>query len=75
MAIPNRQIGWSQKANLLWEISKQLERLTQVAGSIVINPTPPTTTTTTTNNLPGNYLSTENNDQLITESGDFIILN
>lgn len=78
MAIPNKQIGWSQRANLLWEISKQLERLTQVAGSIVINPTPPTpptSTTTTTSSLPGNYLSTENNDQLITENGDFIILN
>lgn len=74
MAIPNKQIGWSQRANLLWEISKQLERLTQVAGSIVINPTPLTTTTTTTS-LPGDYLSTENNDQLITENGDFIILN
>jgi hypothetical protein len=73
MAIPNRQIGWSQKANLLWEISKQLERLTQVAGSVVINPI---TTTTTTTNLPGiNNLSTENNDLLITEGGDFIILN
>ena len=64
MAIPNRQIGWSQRANLLWEISKQLERLTQVAASIVIAPVD------TASNL-----STENNNQLITESGDFIILN
>lgn len=29
MAIPNRQIGWSQEANLLHEISKQLDRLTK----------------------------------------------
>lgn len=36
MAIPNRQIGWSNKANLLWQISKQLERLTQVAGNVII---------------------------------------
>ena len=36
MAIPSRQIGWSAKANLLWEISKQLEILTQVAGNVVI---------------------------------------
>jgi len=28
MAIPSRQIGWSTQANLLWQISKQLERLT-----------------------------------------------
>ena len=38
MAIPSRQIGWSAKANLLWEISKQLEILTQVAGNVVIAP-------------------------------------
>lgn len=26
MAIPSRQIGWSTESNLLWEISKQLEK-------------------------------------------------
>lgn len=45
MAIPSRQIGWGTEDNLLWQISKQLERLTCVTaggcGSI-------TTTTTTT---------------------------
>lgn len=43
MAIPSRQIGWSTKSNLLWEISKQLEALTGVIGRSI-----PTTTTTTT---------------------------
>ena len=43
MGIPSKQIGWSQEANLLWEIARKLERLIQVAG-----PTSPTTTTTTT---------------------------
>jgi hypothetical protein len=38
MAIPNRQIGWSTKSNLLWQISKQLERLAQVAGNVYIGP-------------------------------------
>lgn len=38
MAIPSRQIGWSTKANLLWEISKQLELMTQVAGNVIITP-------------------------------------
>lgn len=28
MAIPSRQIGWSTQDNLLWEISKQLEKST-----------------------------------------------
>ena len=27
MSVPNKQIGWSQEANLLWEISKQLDKL------------------------------------------------
>jgi hypothetical protein len=42
MAIPSRQIGWSTKSNLLWQISKQLEYLTGILykGG--------TTTTTTT---------------------------
>lgn len=39
MAIPSQQIGWSQKAKLLWQISKQLERLTKVAGNVTL-PTP-----------------------------------
>lgn len=46
MAIPNQQIGWSQKDKLLWNISKQLEVLTQVTGNI--GGAPLTTTTTTT---------------------------
>jgi hypothetical protein len=47
MAIPSQQIGWSQRAKLLWNISKQLEKLTQVAGNVVL-----TTTTTTTTVAP-----------------------
>jgi hypothetical protein len=43
MAIPNKQIGWGATENLLWNISKQLERLIQVTGSLNS-----TTTTTTT---------------------------
>jgi hypothetical protein len=30
MAIPSRQIGWGTEENLLWEVSKQLEQLTNV---------------------------------------------
>ena len=45
MPIPNKQIGWSATENLLWNISKQLERLIQVTGKN--NPTTTTTTTTT----------------------------
>lgn len=31
MAIPRKQIGWSNESNLLWQISSQLEKLTGVA--------------------------------------------
>ena len=56
MAIGNKQIGWSEKANLLWEISRELDRLnTQMCTGGC-----PTTTTTTTTTAPlvlinGNY--------------------
>ncbi len=72
MAIPSQQTGWSQKAKLLWNISKQLEKLIQVAGNVQVGPG---TTTTTTTTIAVSYLTTENNDQLITENNDFIILN
>ena len=45
MGIGPKQIGWSNESNLLWQISKQLERLIQVTGNL--GPTPTTTTTTT----------------------------
>ncbi len=52
MAIPSRQIGWSTRANLLWQISKQLEYLTGVlykgTTTTTTTATPTTTTTTTT---------------------------
>jgi uncharacterized protein (TIGR02145 family) len=51
MAIP-KQIGWSEKSNLLWEVSRQLDRLLSVIGgqgTVTITTTAiPTTTTTTT---------------------------
>lgn len=34
MAIPNKQIGWSQESNLLWNISSQLDRLTKVIANL-----------------------------------------
>lgn len=44
MAIPNKQIGWSGRANLLWAISKQLDILNT---QMCTGPCPTTTTTTT----------------------------
>jgi hypothetical protein len=48
MSIPNKQIGWSNEANLLHQISKQLERLIQVTAAL----TTTTTTTSTTTAAP-----------------------
>jgi hypothetical protein len=45
MAIPNKQIGWSQQSNLLWEISKQLDT---IISQTCIGGCPTTTSTTTT---------------------------
>ena len=62
MAIPNRQIGWSQESNLLWEITKQMDRLTKVAstaggggggGYTIVNVT---TTTHTATETSGNIV-------------------
>jgi hypothetical protein len=56
MAIPSRQIGWSTTDNLLWQISKQLEYLTQVTAhppaSTTTTSSSSTTTTTTTTATP-----------------------
>ena len=60
MAIPSRGIGWGTEENLLWQISKQIEKLTCVTaggcGSI---------TTTTTTTLPVYRVYTA----LLTQSG------
>lgn len=49
MAIGNKQIGWSQESNLLWEISKQLDRLN---SQMCTGPCPITITTSTTTSNP-----------------------
>jgi hypothetical protein len=41
--IPRKQIGWSQESNLLWEISRQLDR---IINQMCVGPCPTTTTTT-----------------------------
>ena len=40
MAIPSRGIGWSQESNLLWQILKQLNRLTSILFSLKETATP-----------------------------------
>ena len=45
MAIGNKQIGWSNESNLLWEISRQLDR---TISQMCVGDCPTTTTTTTT---------------------------
>jgi hypothetical protein len=55
MSIAPKQIGWSQESNLLWEISKQLDRLNT---QMCTGGCPTTTTTTTTVNLCRSYTIT-----------------
>lgn len=45
--IPSRPIGQDPQSQLLYQISKQLERLIQVMGQLI-----PTTITTTTTAVP-----------------------
>ena len=33
MGIPPRQIGWSNESNLLWQLSKQMDKLTGVTSA------------------------------------------
>jgi len=61
MAIPSRGIGWSTEDNLLWQISKQLEQLTNVTAQACTN----CTTTTSTTTLPVYKVFTA----LLTQSG------
>lgn len=46
MGVPNKQIGWSQESNLLFQISKQLDQLIKVTGALANAITTTTTTTT-----------------------------
>ena len=48
MAIPSRQIGWGTKSNLLWQISKQLERLICVTANDCSTTTTTSSSTSTT---------------------------
>lgn len=41
MPIQNKQVGWSQESNLLWQISKQLETLIKVTASLTTTTTIP----------------------------------
>jgi len=52
MAIPARPIGQGPEAELLWNISKQMEQLIGQVGAVVANTAGLTTTTTTTTATP-----------------------
>jgi len=72
MAIPSRQIGWGTEDNLLWQISKQLEQLTNVTAQAC-------TTTTTTTTLPAYrvytaLLSQTGGDNIVGFAGGDIVI-
>lgn len=33
MAIPSKQIGWSQESYLIWEIAKEVEQINRIVGA------------------------------------------
>jgi hypothetical protein len=63
MAIPNKQIGWSNFSNLLWEVSRELERVIVAKGCCAC-----TTTTTTTTIACQYYRVTKNSTVIIMDS-------
>ena len=74
MAIPSRQIGWSTKSNLLWQISKQLEYLTKVTANCCST----TTTTTTAGCIPTEWeytVTAEDVENATGNTGAVIIIN
>jgi hypothetical protein len=40
MSLPNKQIGWSNESNLLWQVAKQIEYLTKttttITGTVIV---------------------------------------
>lgn len=60
MSIPNKQIGWSQESNLLWEVSSQLEKLTcatcNIMGTSGTSGTSGSSGTSGVNGAVGGYL-------------------
>ena len=35
MSLPNKQIGWSNESNLLWQVAKQIQHLTKATTTII----------------------------------------
>ena len=68
MAIPSRGIGWGTEENLLWQISKQLERLTQVTGNSVSGSQTLAQTLVTGNNTGGNDILLNSTDAIQLEN-------
>jgi len=68
MAIPSRQIGWSTRDNLLWQISKQLEHLICVKSGGCLTTTSTTTITPTTTTTSSSSSSTSTSSTTSTSS-------
>lgn len=57
MSIGNKQIGWSQESNLLWEVLKKIERLIGVTSKTVGPPGPPGPAGTLSDAYHGSFYS------------------
>ena len=73
MAIPSRQIGWGTKSNLLWQISKQLERLICVTVNNCSTTTTSTSSTTTSTSSTSSTTTTTTTTAIPECIGDYDI--
>ena len=63
MSIRAKEIGWSQEANLYWQILKKLERINSILG--IPSTGTITTTSTTTIDISDLYLVTKETNKLL----------
>jgi hypothetical protein len=64
MAVPNKQIGWSNESNLLWQIAKQVEYLTKITANTNV-----TVINTDTNPVP--VIGPLTNEEVLNTSANF----
>ena len=63
MSIPNRQIGWSQESNLLWEIAREIDQINKIVGA----GKPAGTVSTANSSIPNRQIGWSQEENLLYE--------
>lgn len=63
MSIPNRQIGWSQESNLLWEIAREIDQINKIVGA----GKPTGTVSTANSSIPNRQIGWSQEENLLYE--------